>query len=104
MMTRRRLIQSIAASGPSALAARAAAQQPARGGAQQANAIGTPVNEPLSASVLPRGIRARFVNNVNGIRMHILEAGYETPNRPAVLMVHGYPELAYSWRKLMPIV
>src|SRR5258706_9233045 len=33
--------------------------------------------------------------------MHVLEAGFETPNVPAVLMVHGYPELAYSWRKVM---
>ena len=30
--------------------------------------------------------------------MHILEAGYETPNRPCVLLLHGFPELAYSWR------
>jgi pimeloyl-ACP methyl ester carboxylesterase len=31
-----------------------------------------------------------------------LEAGYETPGRPAVLLLHGFPELAYSWRKVMP--
>ena len=29
-------------------------------------------------------------------------AGYETPGRPAVLLLHGFPELAYSWRKVMP--
>jgi pimeloyl-ACP methyl ester carboxylesterase len=51
--------------------------------------------------VLPPGIRARFVNNVNGIRMHVLEAGYDGARRPAVLLVHGFPELAYSWRKVM---
>jgi pimeloyl-ACP methyl ester carboxylesterase len=56
---------------------------------------------PLDQSVLPRGIRARFVNNVNGIRMHVLEAGFEGGRRPAVLLVHGFPELAYSWRKVM---
>ena len=33
--------------------------------------------------------------------VHILEAGYETPGRPAVLLLHGFPELAYSWRKVM---
>ena len=33
--------------------------------------------------------------------MHVLEAGFETPGRPAVLMIHGFPELAYSWRKVM---
>src|SRR5437879_370836 len=36
--------------------------------------------------------------------VHILEAGYETPGRPAVLLLHGFPELAYSWRKVMPVL
>ena len=27
--------------------------------------------------------------------------GFETPGRPGVLMLHGFPELAYSWRKIM---
>ena len=31
----------------------------------------------------------------------MLEAGFETPGRPAVLLLHGFPELAYSWRKVM---
>ncbi|HEY5637727.1 MAG TPA: alpha/beta fold hydrolase [Burkholderiales bacterium] len=33
--------------------------------------------------------------------MHVLEAGFESPGRPCVLLLHGFPELAYSWRKLM---
>jgi pimeloyl-ACP methyl ester carboxylesterase len=56
---------------------------------------------PLSADVLPTGIRSRLVRGVNGITMHVLEAGHEAPGRPAVLLVHGFPELAYSWRKVM---
>ena len=32
--------------------------------------------------------------------MHMLEAG--DPGRPCVLLLHGFPELAYSWRKVMP--
>ena len=60
----------------------------------------TPIG-PLAASVLPAGVRSRFVDGVNGLRMHVLEAGFETPNRPALLLLHGYPELAYSWRKMM---
>jgi len=48
---------------------------------------------------LPRGIRSRLVQNVNGIRMHVLEAGQA--QQPLVLLVHGFPELAYSWRKVM---
>ena len=56
---------------------------------------------PLPQKVLPPGIRSRFVNDVNGLRMHILEAGYEQQNRPLLLLLHGFPELAYSWRKVM---
>ena len=32
--------------------------------------------------------------------MHILEAG--EPGRPLLLLLHGFPELAFSWRKVMP--
>jgi pimeloyl-ACP methyl ester carboxylesterase len=56
----------------------------------------------FSGEVLPPGIRSRFVADVNGLRMHILEAGYETGGRPVVLLLHGFPELAWSWRKVMP--
>lgn len=56
---------------------------------------------PLEAAVLPPGVRARFVNGVNGLRMHLLEAGFEAKNRPCVLLLHGFPELAYSWRKVL---
>lgn len=58
--------------------------------------------EPLAESVLPSGIRSRFVAGINGLRIHILEAGYEPEGRPCVLLLHGFPELAYSWRKVMP--
>src|SRR5438093_3761965 len=51
---------------------------------------------------LPSSIRSRYVDNINGLRMHVLEAGFETRNRPCVLLLHGFPELAYSWRKVMP--
>ena len=51
---------------------------------------------------LPPGIRSRYVENINGLRMHVLEAGFETRGRPCVLLLHGFPELAYSWRKVMP--
>jgi pimeloyl-ACP methyl ester carboxylesterase len=50
---------------------------------------------------IPAGIRSRQIQNVNGMTVHILEAGYETPG-PAVMLLHGFPELAYSWRKVMP--
>ncbi len=33
---------------------------------------------PLPAIPLPSGIRSRFVENINGLRMHVLESGFET--------------------------
>ena len=51
---------------------------------------------------LPKGVRSRFVDGGNGLRMHVLEAGFEARGRPLVLLLHGFPELAYSWRKVMP--
>jgi len=59
-------------------------------------------NVAYGAETLPRGIRSRFVDNSNGLVMHVLEAGFESRNRPCILLLHGFPELAYSWRKLMP--
>ena len=51
---------------------------------------------------LPAGIRSRHVDGINGLRMHVLEAGFETKGRRCILLLHGFPELAFSWRKVMP--
>ena len=48
---------------------------------------------------LPAGLRSRQVEGVNGLSMHVLEAG--EPERPCLLLLHGFPELAWSWRKIM---
>ncbi len=63
-----------------------------------------PANEQVAygKTTLPAGIRSRFVENVDGLTMHVLEAGFETPGRPCALLLHGFPELAYSWRKILP--
>lgn len=53
-----------------------------------------------TAETLPYGIRSRYVD-ANGLRMHILEAGYDRMEAPCILLLHGFPELAYSWRKNM---
>jgi len=97
--TRRRLIQGfVAIVAPAALANPARA----RNRFTQAGAVNTTGDAaPYSPAVLPPGIRSRFVNNINGLRMHVLEAGFEVPGRPGVLLLHGFPELAYSWRKVM---
>ncbi len=57
---------------------------------------------PLSADALPAGVRSRFIDDINGLSMHVLEAGFHAEGRPMVLLLHGFPELAYSWRKVMP--
>jgi pimeloyl-ACP methyl ester carboxylesterase len=54
------------------------------------------------AAVLPAGVSSRMVESVTGLNMHVLEAGFEVENRPCVVLLHGFPELAYSWRKVMP--
>lgn len=46
-------------------------------------------------------IRSRILTDVNGLFMHVLEAGHEIAGRPAILLLHGFPELAYSWRHVM---
>ncbi len=71
---------------------------PARAAA--AAAVSRPLS-PTAAGTLPAGIRSRVVTGVNGIAMHVLEAGFEAPGRPGLLLVHGFPELGYSWRKVM---
>ena len=48
---------------------------------------------------LPAGIRSRQVGGVNGLDMHVLEAG--EASHPCLLLLHGFPELAFSWRKVM---
>jgi pimeloyl-ACP methyl ester carboxylesterase len=57
--------------------------------------------EPLEPAALPPGIRSRFVAEINGLNMHVLEAGFAAAGRPLVLMLHGFPEIAYSWRRVM---
>jgi len=57
---------------------------------------------PLPSEVLPPEVRARRIDGINGLSMHVLEAGYEAADRPMVLLLHGFPEIAYSWRKVMP--
>jgi pimeloyl-ACP methyl ester carboxylesterase len=51
---------------------------------------------------LPSSIRSRAIEGINGLSMHVLESGFESQNRPCVLLLHGFPELAFSWRKVMP--
>ncbi len=56
---------------------------------------------PLETAALAPGIRSRFVADINGLRIHTLETGLAAERRPLILLLHGFPELAYSWRKVM---
>lgn len=96
LLTRRRLIQSLfTVFAPTALIRVARST-----GTPQESSARIATEVPYSPTVLSPGIRSRFVNNINGLRMHVLEAGFEVKDRPCVLLLHGFPELAYSWRKL----
>lgn len=70
----------------------------------------TPMGEPdmtmqsYGEGTLPNGVRSRMIGGVNGLDVHILEAGHESPGRPLALLLHGFPDLAYGWRHLMPIL
>ncbi|KAI1815616.1 alpha/beta-hydrolase [Poronia punctata] len=51
---------------------------------------------------LPDGITEKYVDCRKScdLKWHVLEAGDR--GKPLVLFCHGFPELAYSWRKVMP--
>jgi pimeloyl-ACP methyl ester carboxylesterase len=93
-LSRRRLLAASSGIGALALASRAPAW--AAGDADQREL------PPYGNGTLPAGVRARLVPNINGLTVNMLEAGYETPGRPLVLLLHGFPNLGYSWRKVMP--
>lgn len=51
-------------------------------------------------SQLPAAITSKVVDGVNGLSMHYLECG----EGPVIVLLHGFPELAFSWRKIMPLL
>ena len=54
--------------------------------------MSTTAPTPLPSDVLPPGIRSRFVPGINGLTMHVLEAGFETAGpalRPAAARLPG---------------
>ena len=110
-LTRRQLLRGAAAGIATAAVARATrAARPARAAATRpsarpyTHATGQSGDDigPYDGGVLPAGVRSRFVAGVNGLRMHVLEAGSKAEARAGVLLLHGFPELAYSWRRLLP--
>src|ERR1051325_7759357 len=41
---------------------------------------------PYGNGTIPAGIRSRAIPNVNGLSVHILEAGFEKAGQPAILL------------------
>ena len=87
MITRRAFLQSVAAAP---LAANAWSQTTSNVDVGYGSTT-IPVGHPI-ADGRPASTASRCTS---------LEAGFETPDRPAVLLIHGFPELGYSWRKVM---
>ena len=52
-----------------------------------------------SALPLPPGIRSRTVETDLDLTVHYLESG--EVGAPVLLLLHGFPELSFSWRKIM---
>lgn len=54
----------------------------------------------LTPLPLPEPVTARRIDTDSGLSQHILEAG--DPDRPLLMLMHGFPEIAFSWRHVMP--
>src|SRR5262249_15229316 len=52
-----------------------------------------PILQPNGKVTLPLGICPTQPATRNSLTAHILKAGYEVPTPPAVLLLHGFPEL-----------
>jgi hypothetical protein len=47
---------------------------------------------PYDSAILPRGIRSRFIDSGNGLRTHVLEAGFGANGRPCVVLLPISPD------------
>jgi pimeloyl-ACP methyl ester carboxylesterase len=106
-MTRRQILQGAGALLAYSAAASTVAATPDGDGSP---ALPRPTDTARNRDVeygqdtLPVGIRSRRVDNNNGLTLHVLEAGFETQGRRCVVLLHGFPELAYTWRhQLLPL-
>jgi len=57
------------------------------------------MDNPYGSDVIDPAIQSFLVDNGNGLQSHVLTAG--NSDNPCVLLLHGFPELAFSWRKIM---
>ncbi|KAK3676897.1 hypothetical protein LTR78_003101 [Recurvomyces mirabilis] len=61
-------------------------------------------NNEFTPLPLPPGLEDDYIDCTPscGLKYHIIKAGH--PGAPLILFCHGYPELAFSWRKIMPAI
>lgn len=57
------------------------------------------INSPYDDTVIDSAIQSHLIDNQNGLQVYVLSAGL--PGDPCLLLLHGFPELAFSWRKIM---
>ncbi|KAI0602827.1 Alpha/Beta hydrolase protein [Biscogniauxia sp. FL1348] len=59
------------------------------------------LEKDLPGLPLPEGVEEDYIDCTDscGLRWHILKSGQA--GKPLVLFCHGYPELSYSWRKVL---
>lgn len=103
-MTRRQLLR-----GAGALLAYSAAASTAAAAQHAAGESAAPKPDrnndvEYGQETLRVGIRSRRIDNNNGVTIHALEAGFAPPAKPCVVLLHGFPELGYTWRnQLLPL-
>jgi len=69
-----------------------------------ANAVDPKTLPPVP---LPPRLQSRYVDcTPTSLIFHIIESlpTNPNPNTPLILVIHGFPELAYSWRKILPLL
>jgi pimeloyl-ACP methyl ester carboxylesterase len=96
--SRRDFLQALSLLATSSVSASGEAMQGSEAGARQNDSV------EYGRNTLPLGVRSRWVDTHNDVVLHVLEAGFEPPAKPCVVLAHGFPELAYTWRnQLLPL-
>jgi len=92
LISRRHFLQALSFLGANGVLAAGEAIRPGDAGAQENRGV------EYGKNTLPPGVRSRRVDTNNDLVVHVLEAGFEPPAKACVVLLHGFPELAYTWR------
>ena len=46
-------------------------------------------------------IKSRVIKNVNGLNIHVLENNVRVKTQKVILLLHGFPEISFSYRYIM---